>query len=85
MKLKSFLCAALAFALAANLHAEPLKIGYSDWLGYTVLEVAKQKGWFKEAGVDAELVWFDYLPSLDAFSAGTKATDDRTLIVLKRL
>ena len=70
MKLKTLLTAAFAFALAANLHADPLKIGYSDWPGFTILEVAKQKGWFKEAGVDVELAWFDYLPSLDAFSAG---------------
>ena len=69
MNLKSLLSAALAFAFAANLHADPIKIGYSDWPGYTVLEVAKQKGWFKDAGLDVELVWFDYLPSLDAFSA----------------
>ncbi len=52
------------------LAAEPLKIGYSDWPGYTILEVAKQKGWFKEAGVDVDLVWFDYLASIDAYSAG---------------
>ena len=69
MNLKSLFTAALAFAFAANLHADPIKIGYSDWPGYTVLEVAKQKGWFKDAGLDVELVWFDYLPSLDAFSA----------------
>ena len=50
--------------------ADPLKIGYSDWPGYTILEVAKQKGWFKEAGVDVDLVWFDYLASIDAYSAG---------------
>ena len=50
--------------------AGPLKIGYSDWPGYTILEVAKQKGWFKEAGVDVDLVWFDYLASIDAYSAG---------------
>lgn len=67
--MKIAIIAALA-ALAATLHAEPLKLAYSDWPGYTVLEVAKQKGWFKEAGVDVELVWFDYLPSLDAFGAG---------------
>lgn len=59
--------AALASAPAAS--AAPLKIGYSDWPGYTVLEVAKQKDWFKQAGVEVELVWFDYLPSIDAFSA----------------
>ena len=70
MKLKSLLTAAIAFVLASNLQADPLKIGYSDWPGYTLFEVAKQKGWFKEAGVDVELAWFDYLPSLDAFSAG---------------
>ncbi len=69
MKLKTLLLATFA-ALAATLHAEPLKVAYSDWLGYTVLEVAKQKDWFKEAGVEVELVWFDYLAGLDAFSAG---------------
>lgn len=69
MKLKSLLIAALAFVSAVTAQAEPLKIAYSDWPGFTILEVAKQKGWFKEASVDVELVWFDYLPSLDAFSA----------------
>lgn len=71
MKLKSLLVALAAFVLGSNAPAaEPLKIGYSDWPGFTILEVAKQKGWFKEAGVDVELVWFDYLPSLDAFAGG---------------
>ena len=71
MKLKSILLIALAAsAFVTNSFAEPLKIGYSDWPGFTVFEVAKQKGWFKEAGVEVELVWFDYLPSLDAFAAG---------------
>jgi NitT/TauT family transport system substrate-binding protein len=49
---------------------KPLRIGYSDWPGYVAFEVGLQKGWFKEAGVDVEFSWFDYLPSLDAFSAG---------------
>jgi NitT/TauT family transport system substrate-binding protein len=57
-------------ALAPAASAATLKIGYSDWPGYTVFEVANQKGWFKDAGVDAQLVWFDYGPSIDAFSAG---------------
>lgn len=50
--------------------AAPLKIGYSDWPGYTAFEIAIQKGWFKEAGVDVEFNWFDYGPSIDAFAAG---------------
>ncbi|HEY5778164.1 MAG TPA: hypothetical protein VIT00_05470, partial [Terrimicrobiaceae bacterium] len=63
LKLQAGIVAAL---LAVTARAEPLKIGYSDWPGFTIFEVAKQKEWFKEAGVDVELVWFDYLPSLDA-------------------
>src|SRR5439155_4283356 len=48
----------------------PLRIAYSDWPGWTAFEVGIQKGWFKEAGIDVEFSWFDYLPSMDAFSAG---------------
>lgn len=55
-------------ALAA--HAPPLRIAYSDWPGWTAFEVGIQKGWFKEAGVEVEFSWFDYLPSMEAFSAG---------------
>jgi len=48
-----------------------LKIGYSDWPGWLVWEIAKQKGFFKEAGVNADLVWFeDYGASIDAYTAG---------------
>ena len=70
--LRRITCLAL-FSLAAlplALSAAQLKIGYSDWPGYTVLEVANQKGWFKDAGVDVQLVWFDYSASIDAFAAG---------------
>jgi NitT/TauT family transport system substrate-binding protein len=55
--------------LTAEAQAGTYKLGYSDWPGYTVMEIAKQKGWFKDAGLDVELDWFDYGPSLDAFSA----------------
>ena len=59
----------LAFSLAAQA-AEPLKIGYSDWPGWVAWEVAIEKGWFKEAGVDVNFEWFDYVASMDAFAAG---------------
>jgi len=52
------------------LSAAPLKVAYSDWPGWTAFEIAAQKGWFKEAGVDVELLWFEYGPSMDAFTAG---------------
>jgi NitT/TauT family transport system substrate-binding protein len=60
-------CLGLATSQA---QAAPLKIGYSDWPGWLVWEIAKQKGFFKDAGVDAELVWFgDYGASIDAYTA----------------
>ncbi|HEY5894585.1 MAG TPA: ABC transporter substrate-binding protein [Chthoniobacterales bacterium] len=61
----------VAAALALfPVHAEPLKIGYSDWPGWIAWEVGLRKGWFKDAGVDVEFQWFEYVPSLEAFSAG---------------
>lgn len=51
-------------------HAEPLKIGYSDWPGWVAWEVGIDKGWFKQAGVDVRFEWFDYVASMDAFAAG---------------
>ena len=71
MKLKKILTGALIATVSlAVAGAAPIKIAYSDWPGWTVLEIAKQKGWFKDAGLDVELDWFDYSPSIDAFGAG---------------
>src|ERR1700679_4118257 len=71
MKLKSLIALALAgVACVSSGLADTIKIGYSDWPGYTAFEIAKQKGWFKDAGVDVDMVWFDYNASIDAFSAG---------------
>lgn len=64
------LAVSMLAASAANAWAEPLKIGYSDWPGWVAWQVAIDKGWFKEAGVDVDFEWFDYVPSMDAFSAG---------------
>lgn len=50
--------------------AEPLKIAYSDWPGWVAWDVADKKGFFKAEGVDVQLLWFEYGPSMDAFSAG---------------
>jgi NitT/TauT family transport system substrate-binding protein len=63
--------AALACAFVPPAKAEtPLRIGFSDWPGWTGWQIAVDKGWFKEAGVDVDMQWFDYSASLDAFSAG---------------
>jgi NitT/TauT family transport system substrate-binding protein len=49
---------------------KPLKIGYSDWPGWVVMEIANKKGFFKDAGVDVDLKWYDdYGMSIDAYTA----------------
>jgi NitT/TauT family transport system substrate-binding protein len=68
--LRSILAALAATALAATALATPLKVAYSDWPGWTAFAIAEQKGWFKDAGVDVELLWFEYGPSMEAYSAG---------------
>ena len=59
-----------AFCSVPTFAAQPLKVGYSDWPGWVAWQVAIDKGWFKEAGVDVSFEWFDYSASMDAFAAG---------------
>lgn len=74
----SFESAVLAQPSAASSSGAPvpapsgplLRVAYSDWPGWVAWEVAIQKGWFKEAGVNVEFKWFEYIPSMEAFSAG---------------
>lgn len=68
---KSILVAAIVgLSSFARLAAEPLKIGYSDWPGWVAWEIGIKKGWFKEAGVEVEFVWMDYVKSMEAYAAG---------------
>jgi NitT/TauT family transport system substrate-binding protein len=60
-----------AAAAAPEKKAGPaLTIAYSDWPGWVAWDIAVQKGWFKEEGVDVDLKWFEYAPSMEAYSAG---------------
>lgn len=59
-----------AAAAAPLTAAEALKIAYSDWPGWVAFDIAIQKGWYKEAGVNVEFVWMEYVPSMEAFQAG---------------
>src|SRR5271154_4187655 len=77
MKRASKVACALTIALlglvgvSGRAQAEtPLRIGFSDWPGWTGWQIAIDKGWFKQAGVDVDMQWFDYSASLDAFAAG---------------
>jgi NitT/TauT family transport system substrate-binding protein len=64
------LCMAGLALLPVAHAAAPLKIGYSDWPGFVAWQIAIEKGWFAQAGVDAQFEWFDYSASIDAFTAG---------------
>ena len=78
LRFMSMLSAAALVFGAACLPAKaetPLRIGFSDWPGWTPWQIAIDKGWFKKAGVDVDLQWFDYSASLDAFSAGKLDAD----------
>lgn len=67
-KLSLLAMATLAMGIS---HAAPkLKVAYSDWPGWVAWDIGIQKGWFKEAGVDVEFSWFEYVPSMEAFAAG---------------
>jgi NitT/TauT family transport system substrate-binding protein len=62
--------AASTLGAAGLAGAETLKVGYSDWPGWVAWQVALDKGWFKEAGLDVKFEWFDYSASMEAFAAG---------------
>ncbi len=47
-----------------------LRIGYSDWPGWTAWEIAEKKRFFQKHGVKVKLEWFEYGPSIEAFSVG---------------
>ena len=60
----------LAVVSSVSAEKTPLKIAYSDWPGWVAWEIGIQKDWFAEEGVDVEFLWFDYVPSMDAYVAG---------------
>lgn len=70
---KMVVAASIPFAVAfssVGQAAEPLKVAYSDWPGFVAWQVAIEKGWLKDAGLNIKFEWFDYGTSMEAFSAG---------------
>jgi len=69
-KLAATLMTVCGLSFMSNATGETLVVGYSDWPGWVAWEVAIEKDWFAEAGVDVEFEWFDYAASMEAFAAG---------------
>ena len=63
---KTLMMTAALSLCATGAWAETLKIGAQPWLGYGPLWVAAEKGFFKEAGVDVEIVNFNWDQDLTA-------------------
>jgi len=66
---------AVLFCIFALLEMSPVSaaavsLGYSDWPGWVAWQVAIDKGWLKQGGLDINFNWFDYSASMDAFAAG---------------
>lgn len=65
-----FLSAVLALTASAA-EAKTLKLAHSTWVGYGPFYVARDKGFFKEEGVDVELTIMEDTPlKMGAFLAG---------------
>ncbi|HEY3919633.1 MAG TPA: ABC transporter substrate-binding protein [Stellaceae bacterium] len=56
-----FLAAVILFscAITGSSHAEAIKIGISKLIGYPGVPIAEAKGYFKDQGIEPELVFFD--------------------------
>jgi NitT/TauT family transport system substrate-binding protein len=60
----------MAAGLVSAVQAAPLRLGYSDWPGWVAWQIAIDKGWLTQAGLDVKFEWFDYSASMEAFAAG---------------
>jgi NitT/TauT family transport system substrate-binding protein len=59
-----------ALSVSGQATAAPLHLGYSDWPGWVAWQIAIDKGWLTQDGLDVHFEWFDYSASIEAFSAG---------------
>jgi NitT/TauT family transport system substrate-binding protein len=50
---------ALLLSVTTSVHAEAVKVGISKLLSYPAVPIAIERGYFKEQGIDAEMVFFD--------------------------
>lgn len=81
---------AVGFGLsAAPAEADPIRLAHSTWVGFGPLYVAKEKGFFKEHGVDVDLVVMEEGTVRYAALRGGKidmvgSTPDAGLLFLKK-
>ena len=70
-KLIGLAAMASVLALASVAEAGSLKLGHSTWVGYGPFYIARDKGFFKEEGIDVELIIMEDTPiKMGALMAG---------------
>ncbi len=70
-KLIGLAAAASILAMASAAEAGSLKLGHSTWVGYGPFYIARDKGFFKDEGVEVELVIMEDTPiKMGALMAG---------------
>ena len=70
MRKLTVLLLAIAMLSGCKKETAPLKIGFSDWPGWVAWQIAIDKGFFEEEGVNVKFFWFEYAASMDAFASG---------------
>ena len=80
--------ATAASKASTKLSGKPLRVAYNQWIGHSGIFLAKEKGYFKEAGLDVEFKQFsgpaDGVPPLIAGQLDLALTTVDTPILLSR-
>jgi NitT/TauT family transport system substrate-binding protein len=77
---RSFACTALAAGMAASAQAGTLSIGHTTWVGYGTLYLARDLGYFKEAGLDLQLTTIEEASMYMAAQASGKLSGSASTI-----
>ncbi|HEY1028933.1 MAG TPA: ABC transporter substrate-binding protein [Pseudomonas sp.] len=77
---RSLLGAALAAGMAATAQAGTLSIGHTTWVGYGTLYLARDLGYFKEAGLDLQLTTIEEASMYMAAQASGKLSGSASTI-----
>ncbi|WFC64552.1 taurine ABC transporter substrate-binding protein [Pseudomonas sp. REST10] len=77
---RTFACTALAAGLAASAQAGTLSIGHTTWVGYGTLYLARDLGYFKDAGLDLQLTTIEEASMYMAAQASGKLSGSASTI-----
>lgn len=77
---RTFACTALAAGMAASVQAGTLSIGHTTWVGYGTLYLARDLGYFKDAGLDLQLTTIEEASMYMAAQASGKLSGSASTI-----